>query len=114
MKIYEAGLSAWLCVATAGCASLENPMNSLGEVLGMRVTKQSTQAGGAYLYYPDYDVYYNRDTGEFLQLEHGRWVSYKYPRDATREQVFRSRSVKIDGYPTPAQHHYDLSTRNPR
>jgi hypothetical protein len=113
-KICLTGLSASLLTMTAGCSVTGNPMGTIGQLLGARINSPGMQAQSEYLYYPQYDVYLNRNTNEFVSLENGRWVTRRAPRNVSTSQVLRSQSISIDGYDSPAHHRSVMARNDPR
>lgn len=115
-KIHVAALCAFLLYMLSGCAASGDSVGGIiGDLLGVQVTTdQRSNIRNDYVYYPRYDVYYNRNTSEFISEENGRWVSRQSPRNATAQQVLRSGSVSIDGYDSPAHHRSALARQNAR
>jgi hypothetical protein len=115
LKMRVAGLSASLLCLMAGCAGSGLPLGAIGDLFGVRVTTdQRNEYRSEYIYYPQYDLYYNRNRNEFLSVENGRWVSREYPRNVSAQQVLRSRSVSIDNYDSPGHHRAELARQDSR
>lgn len=98
----------------AGCVGGGSPFHSISEILGARVNEEPRPFGNEYVFYPHYDIYYNRTSGEFVSFENGRWVSRQTPRNATAQSVLQSRSVNIDGFESPAHHRYEMAQQGAR
>jgi hypothetical protein len=88
----------------SGCTTNGNPLFSLPGIFGEAPYENRTTAQNQYLYYPDYDLYYNRNTGDFISFENNRWIARKSPRNVSSDRLFASRSVSLQGYDTPEQH----------
>lgn len=98
----------------AGCVGGGSPFRSLSDILGVRINEEPRNFGSDYIFYPDYDVYYNRSSGEFVSFENGRWVARKSPRNTTTQRVFESRSINIDGFDSPAHHRSEMARQGVR
>lgn len=114
LKMRLAGLSALLLGLTAGCSVTGNPLGTIGQLLGARIDGPARQAGSEYLYYPQYDVYFNQNTNEFISVENGRWVSRDAPRHVSTAQVLRSRAVTMERYDSPAHHRSMMARQDSR
>jgi len=113
-KTHIAALSAIVLSAATGCVSTGNPLGSIGDLLGVQVNGQRGGARNAYVYYPKYDVYYDRNADEFVSVENGKWVSRNAPRNTSAKKVFSSQSVDIRGYDSPAYHRSAMMNQNAR
>jgi hypothetical protein len=98
------GLGALTLLGLSGCATNGDPFSGLTRILSFPGYVNREVVQNEYLYYPEYDLYYNRNSQQFLSVENNRWVTRNHPRNVSAERVFASRSVRIDGYSTPEQH----------
>jgi hypothetical protein len=68
-----------------------------------------------YVYYPAYQVYYNKFRREYVFLEHGEWVSRsKPPRRMKGKALDSSPSVKLDFRDSPSLHHAEVVEQYPK
>lgn len=100
------GLGVIALTGLSGCVTNGNPLTGLSglpEIFDNQVYRDRAVVENEYLYYPEYDLYYDRDQREFLSVENDRWVTRNRPRNVSPDRVFTSRAVNLDGY-TPQQH----------
>ena len=67
-----------------------------------------------YVYYPDYQVYYNSRRHQYAYLEGGAWVSRSAPRGVTVNVLIASPAVKMNFHDTPANHHAEIVRQYPK
>jgi hypothetical protein len=67
-----------------------------------------------YVYYPNYDVYYNSSRHEYAYMEGGAWVSRPAPRGVSVDVLFASPSVRMNFHDSPAFHHAEIVRQYPR
>jgi len=103
-KLILCGLGVPVMVGSVGCAGVD-PLTQVASILGGMGGPNRT-AVNDYVFYPDYNLYYNRRTEEFLAVENGAWVTRRYPLNVSAQRVLASRAVNIDRYGSP-EHHYD-------
>jgi len=103
--------SVVVVMSFSGCATNGDSIDRIFGILGNVGSGDRTGGRSAvqseYLYYPEYDLYYNRNTREFLSVENNRWVARTNPRNVSANRVFATRAVSLDGYDSP-QHHRNI------
>jgi hypothetical protein len=67
-----------------------------------------------YVYYPDYQVYYNSRRHQYAYLEGGAWVSRPAPRGVTVNVLVASPAVKMNFHDAPANHHAEIVRQYPK
>lgn len=97
-------LGAVAMMGFAGCATSGDPINTLLGLVGNVGLGGRSAVQSDYLYYPEYDIYYNRNTREFLSVENNRWVVRDYPRHVSPDRIFATRAIRLDGYDSPEHH----------
>jgi hypothetical protein len=107
-------MAALTLLLLAGRARGGSPFRSISQILGVRINEDPQEYRQEYVFYPNYDLYYNRTTGEFLSFENGQWVSRKNPRNTTAQRVWQSRSVNINDFSSPAQHRAEMARQGYR
>lgn len=95
----------------SGCVGYVN-----GPDAGIYVTPPTVTvaAPANYIYYPGYDVYYNRSLNQYAYLDGGTWVSRPEPRGVSVDVLLASPSVRMDWHDSPANHHAEMTRRYPR
>lgn len=61
-----------------------------------------------YVYYPNYDLYYNSSRHQYAYLEGGVWVSRPAPRGVSVDVLLASPSVRMNFHDSPANHHAEM------
>jgi hypothetical protein len=67
-----------------------------------------------YVYYPGYQVYYTRNTRQYVYLEGRSWVSRPAPPLVSADVLFASPSVRLDFHDSPAIHHASVVRQQPK
>ena len=67
-----------------------------------------------YVYYPGYDVYYNRSRHEYAYQDGGRWVNRPQPHGISVNVLLASPSVRMNFHDSPANHHAAVRRSYPR
>jgi len=67
-----------------------------------------------YIYYPDYEVYYNPYTQLYWYTEGGAWVSGPIVPGITVDVLLRAPSVRLSFHDSVANHHAMVARRYPR
>jgi hypothetical protein len=98
-------LAAVLLVTMTGC---------VGYVDGPRAENHVVYEQDDYVYYPGYDVYYNRSRHQYAYLEGGAWYYRPAPRGVSIDVLRASPSVRMDFHDSPAHHHAEVVQKYPR
>jgi hypothetical protein len=67
-----------------------------------------------FVYYPNYEVYYNSSRHEYAYREGDAWVSRPAPRGVSVDVLAASPSVKMDFHDAPANHHAEIARQYPK
>jgi hypothetical protein len=106
-------LCAALLATLTGCVGYVG-----GPSAGMYVAPPVVETGVVvqdnYVYYPNYDVYYNSSRHQYAYPEGGAWVSAPAPRGVSVDVLLASPSVKMDFHDSPAQHHAAVVKQYPK
>lgn len=97
-------LSAFL----AGCVSESEPRYGGTWRRPVQVIQQP-----AYIYYPDYELYYNVGSREYVYFDGRGWVSGRYP-PRWAQDLRGAAYVQLDFNDSPIRHHQDVVRRYPR
>lgn len=108
-KTLACGLGAIALLAVSGCVTNEDAAGGVA-VFGNPGYQTRTVVQNDYFYFPDYDIYYNRASGEFLSVENGRWTSRNRPLNVPVNRLLASRAVSVNTYISP-QHHREVYLR---
>jgi hypothetical protein len=114
-KTNKAGLvlCAALLTTLTGCVGyIDGP--SAGVYVQPPVVETGVVMEDDYVYYPNYDVYYNSSRHEYAYLEGGAWVSRPAPVGVSVDVLLASPSVRMNFHDSPAYHHADIVRQYPR
>jgi hypothetical protein len=75
---------------------------------------RQVSAPDVYVYYPAYEVYYNRTRGEYVYYEGNAWVARREPPRRFSRELRRAPSVRVEFNDAPEHHHSDVVRRYPR
>lgn len=78
------------------------------------VVEEVVMVGDEYVYYPRYNVYYNRSRRNYICQERGSWVTLSSPRGVSLNLLFSSPSVRMDFHDSPQRHHNVVVKKYPR
>jgi hypothetical protein len=67
-----------------------------------------------FVYYPNYEVYYNRNRHEYRYMEGGVWVNRPAPRNVAINVLLASPSVHMDFHDSPERHHESVMRSYPK
>jgi len=67
-----------------------------------------------YVYYPRYEMYYNRTRHEYYYREGNAWVHRPEPRRVKAEVLLQAPSVRMDFHDSPERHHDTIIKSYPR
>lgn len=67
-----------------------------------------------YVYYPGYQMYYNRTRHQYAHLEGGAWVWAAAPNGVSVDALLASPSVQMDFHDSLERHHAEMLQRYPR
>jgi len=67
-----------------------------------------------YVYYPNYDVYYNSSRHQYAYMQGGAWVSTPAPNGVSVDVLLASPSVNMDWHDSPSRHHDEMIQKYPR
>jgi hypothetical protein len=67
-----------------------------------------------YVYYPNYEVYYNSRRHQYAHLEGGVWVWAPAPSGISVDVLLASPSVHMDFHDSLEKHHAEMVQRYPR
>jgi hypothetical protein len=67
-----------------------------------------------YVYYPGYNVYYNRSRHQYAYLDGGAWVSRPAPMGVSVDVLLASPSVQMDFHDSPANHNAAMVRQYPK
>jgi hypothetical protein len=67
-----------------------------------------------YVYYPSYQVYYSRQTRQYVYPEGQTWVSRPAPPRVSVDVLIGSPSVRLDFNDHPSAHHSTVARQYPR
>ena len=91
----------------AGCATDDGYYGDSGR--SVRVVQEP-----AYVYYPDYEVYYDNTNRDYVYYDGRSWITTRRPRREWGRNFSRSPSVHMDFHDSPSRHHSDVIRRYPR
>ena len=67
-----------------------------------------------YVYYPDYEVYYDNANRDYIYYDGRSWITTRRPRREWGRNFSRSPSVHLEFHDSPSHHHADVVRRYPR
>jgi hypothetical protein len=67
-----------------------------------------------YVYYPNYDVYYDSGRHQYYYLRGDAWVWAPAPEGVSVDVLLASPSARMDWHDSPANHHVEMRQRYPR
>ncbi len=71
-------------------------------------------AADDYIYYPDYEVYYNQTTGVYWYMQGGVWMTGPVVPGIAMGVLVAAPSIRMDFHDSPANHHAMVIGRYPR
>jgi hypothetical protein len=74
----------------------------------------SVSVQDTYVYYPEYEVYYNSSQGGYYYQDHGEWARRSDPPGVSVSTLRDSRSVQMSFHDAPANHHAIVVKQYPR
>jgi hypothetical protein len=104
-------LGAFLLVTLTGCVVDQPQQRSAYAAPSVETTVVEQ---GDYVYYPDYQVYYNSRRHQYAYLEGGAWVSRPAPRGVPINVLVASPSVRMNFHDAPANHHAEIVRQYPK
>jgi hypothetical protein len=97
-----------ICIGLiAGCATDDGYYGDSGRAV--RVVQETT-----YVYYPDYEVYYDNANRDYIYYDGRSWITTRRPRREWGRNFSRSPSVHLEFHDAPSFHHNDVVRRYPR
>jgi hypothetical protein len=101
--------------AFTGCASHKQARNAgmYAEPRGV-YEERAVVVQPEYVYYPDYQVYYNRGTRQYVYLEGNSWISSPTPPFVSVDALLGSPSVRLAFHDSPANHHATVVRQYPK
>lgn len=67
-----------------------------------------------YVYYPRYEIYFNRTQYRYVSLEKGGWATRSEPAGVAVETLLDSPSVPMSFHDAPALHHDSVIRSYPK
>lgn len=104
------GSVALLLVMLTGCATVAN---NPATVQATPPADSLITIDGDYDYFPAYNVYYNRDTHQYVYLEGGYWVSRPTPAGVATNVLRAAPSVRMGFRDAPANHNAEMVRKYP-
>jgi hypothetical protein len=102
-------LSAVLLGSLTGCAGyVDRPQQ------GSVYVEPAFAVQNDYVYYPNYEVYYNSSRHQYAYREGNAWVSRPAPRGVAVNVLMASPSVKMNFHDSPANHHAEIVRQYPK
>ena len=114
-KTNKAGcvLGAVLLTTLAGCVGYVDGPRA-GVYVAPPVVESAVVVQDDYVYYPDYEIYYNSTRHQYAYLEGGAWVSRPAPRGVSVNVLLASPSVRMNFHDSPANHHAVIARQYPK
>lgn len=108
--VASALLGAVTLLTVAGCATSEP-----GYAYQSGYSRPSQVAvQDSYVYYPDYEVYYNNARGEYVYVDGNVWVTRRDPPRRWSHDLRRAAYVRLDFRDSPQRHHSEVVKNYPR
>ena len=67
-----------------------------------------------YVYYPGYEVYYSRNTRQYVYLDGRSWIARPAPSRVSVDVLFAAPSVAVDFHDHPSRHHATVVRQYPK
>jgi hypothetical protein len=107
-------LFAATIAALTGCVgSVDRPRGGTAYV-EQPVYVEGSAVRDDYVYYPGYEVYYNRNRRQYIYRDGRTWVSRPAPPRVSVDVLFASPSVRLDFHDHPSNHHPMIARQYPR
>jgi hypothetical protein len=106
-------LCAALLGTLTGCVGYVDGPRA-GVYVAPPVTETAVVVQDDYVYYPDYQIYYNSTRHQYAYLEGGAWVSRPAPRGVSVNVLLASPSVRMNFHDSPANHHAVIARQFPK
>lgn len=109
-------LGAVLLGALAGSVSrADEPQNARGHgSLRTVYVDAGARLQNDYVYYPNYQVYYNSTWREYVYQDGSSWVSRPSPPRVSVADLLASPSVSLDFHDSPSIHHGTIARQYPK
>ena len=122
---YRDGTATWLLVGGAvllatliAACSPNQPPQTVAAVPPAPAVAAPAPVGVAtadeYVYYPQYEVYFNSRRHEYAYREGNVWVSRPTPPQVSVSVLLGSPSVRMDFHDSPAAHHDSVARSYPK
>jgi hypothetical protein len=106
--------TALLSVVTGCIGYVERPPRQAAYVQPPPVYVETQVVQPEYVYYPGYQVYYIRNTRQFVYVEGRSWVSRPAPPHVSADVLLASPSVRLEFHDHPSIHNATVVKQYPK
>jgi hypothetical protein len=103
------GLGVLLLATLLGCVDRVSVRGHAGSGESAAMVAQDD-----YVYYPDYEVYYNSSRHDYRYRDGNNWVTRSAPPRVSAQVVQASPSVRMAFHDAPDQHHAQVAKTYPK